>query len=104
LCNGLVMIRGLTRSEGEVSPPPSVLKIGMRPYLTTIKNILIQHKKIGTPTPPTPFRMHYDVAKRFCSSKSFMHERMRSENPHRRGLNIITNIFFKLATESVLNV
>ena len=40
MCNGLVMIRGLTRSEGEVLPPPKVLKINMRPYLTTTtKNI-----------------------------------------------------------------
>ena len=105
MCNGLVMIRGLTMSDGEVSPLPSVLKIGMRSYLTTTtKHINSTQQNWDPPAPPTPFRMHYDVAKRFCSSKSFMHERMRSENPHRRGLNIITNIFFKLATESVLNV
>ena len=42
MCNGLVMIRGLTMSDGEVSPLPSVLKIGMRSYLTlTTKHINI---------------------------------------------------------------
>lgn len=48
MCNGLVMIRGLTRSEGEVLPPPKVLKINMRPYLTTTTTkILIQPRVIN---------------------------------------------------------
>ena len=52
MCNGLVMIRGLTMSDGEVSPLPSVLKIGMRSYLTlTTKHINSTQQNWDPPYP-----------------------------------------------------